>query len=223
MSENTSSDELERLIEAYVRYLEGTDERPNLAGNDPAVVAEASELFRLLDTTWAGDLGLPPLEEDPVAIALGLVDVPVKHETVTIIGAKVAAVRRRSGLRPSDVAKRLSESGHASRAKTIVGMEGASATEVSAMFLVALADALGCSSAELLAATDTEFDEFASWIYSDDFRLEVANWAAETDYQGTDPVSQARNLMLTTSQRSGGNFTRGDWITILRSVLECLQ
>jgi len=75
MNENASSYEakVEELVDAYVRHIEGSEKAPNLTLVDPTIAAEATKLFRLLDATWGSDIDLPPLDEDPVAIALGLV------------------------------------------------------------------------------------------------------------------------------------------------------
>lgn len=77
MNENAAcDDELESLVAAYIRHLEGDGPRPDLRGVEPDIACEARQLFALLDATWASDVELPPLEEDPVAIALGLVERP---------------------------------------------------------------------------------------------------------------------------------------------------
>lgn len=226
MSDNASCDgvEVEELIDAYISYLEGRGDRPDLTGIRPDTAAEASELFRLLDATWASDLDLPPIERDPVALALGLVQLRDLEATAWVLGSKLSAVRRRRHLRPSDVASQLTQAGYARNARSVVKLEETPATEVTKSFLSALSQALGCKEAELTRDTDDPgLDSFATWIRSEQFDREVEKWAAETNYIGPDLRSAARSRLLSARYRRGGEATPSEWITLVRTVLDSLR
>lgn len=223
-STNSNSVELEELIDAYIRYLEGNGERPDLTGIRPDTAAEASELFRLLDATWASGLDLPPIEKDPVALALGLVPLPDLEATMWVLGPKLSAVRRRRRLRPSDVARKLTQAGYPHNAKSVVKLEETPANEVTRTFLSALIHALGCNDTELTRDTDdADLDSFAAWLRSEQFDREVAKWAAETNYVGPDLRSAARARLLSARYRRSGDSTPGEWITLVRTVLDSLR
>lgn len=226
MSDNTSSDsvEVEDLIDAYICYLEGRGDRPDLTGIRPDTAAEVSQLFRLLDATWASDLDLPPIERDPVALALGLVPLPRLEPTAWVLGSKLSAVRRRRRFRPSDVASQLTQAGYSHNARSVVKLEETPATEVTRSFLSALSQALGCNEAELTRdMDDPSLDSFAAWLNSEQFDREVAKWAAETNYVGPDLRSAARSRLLSARYRRGGEATPSEWITLVRAVLDSLR
>jgi transcriptional regulator with XRE-family HTH domain len=220
MTEETGarSGPIDDLVDAYVRYLEGVADRPSLDGLDPTTLAEATELFRLLDATWDSAVDLPPFEEDPVAIALGFVPAP-PPVVARVAGPKLAQQRKQRGLRPSDLADRLNSRGISSSAKEVVRLESRPVVELDPAFLAALAAILGCSPAELTGGASPEVDDFVAWLYSDAFDREVARWAAEHDYRGQDLAVEARSRLLAARQRSGGQGDRDHWIALLRAVL----
>jgi hypothetical protein len=224
MTENTSSglDPVEELVAAYIRYLEGSSPRPNLTGANPTIAAEAAELFELLDATWGSYVELPPLESDPVAIALGLVPPPAPQATA-IAGPRLAAIRQRKGLKASDLAKQLSNSGHTMSARGIADLEGRAVSEVDGTFLTVLINALGCSFDDISAERQTEMQDFVAWLHSPDFDGQVALWARDAGYEGPDLTARARSRLLTVRQRSGGEQEREQWITWLRTVLDSLR
>jgi hypothetical protein len=224
MTENTSPgpDPVEELVDAYIRYLEGSSPRPNLTGVNPTAAAEAADLFKLLDATWGSYVDLPPLEADPVAIALGLVPSPAPKAT-TISGARLAAARQRKHLKASDVAKRLSDSGHTMNAKAVADLEGRAVTEVDGTFLTVLVSVLGCGVDDIAIGDQTEMEAFVAWLHSPDFDAQVALWAHDVGYEGPDLTARARSRLLTVRQRSGGDHEREHWIAWLRTVLDDLR
>lgn len=224
MTETTSSgpDPVEELVDAYIQYLEGRSPRPELIGVNPTAAAEAAALFKLLDITWGSYVDLPPLELDPIAIALGLVS-PSAPKATAIAGARVAAARQRKGLKASAVAQRLSDSGYPMKGKDLYDLEGRPVSEVDIAFVAALAAALGCTVGDLSVVDDTELSTFVAWLHSPDFDRQVATWAQERQYDGPDLTSAARHRLLTVRQRSGGDQARDQWIMWLRTVLDDLR
>ncbi len=224
MTDNTgSSVEVEGLVDAYIHYLEGDGNRPDLTGLQSETAAEAAELFRLLDATWASDIDLPPIEQDPVALALGLVPSTAPQATSWIAGPTVSAVRKRRHLRPSDVAKQLTQAGFPHNARSVVKLEEIPASEVNGAFLSALAQVFGCKPADLTQDAEADLDSFAAWLRSEQFDQEVASWEAETKYVGPDLRSTARARLLKARHRSGGKSTQEEWTILLRTVLDSLR
>jgi hypothetical protein len=225
MSDSISpnSDEVEELLDAYICHLEGDGDRPDLAGLQPDMAAEASEFFRLLDATWASDIDLPPIDQDPVALSLGLVLSTDPTSTSWISGPSVSTVRKRRHLRPSDVARYLTQVGYPHSARSIVKLEETPVNEVTRAFLGALVGVLGCSEADLSEGTDADLNNFAGWLRSKQFDEEVARWAIETKYVGPDLRSTARTRLLSARHRRGGESTHHEWIALLRTVLESLR
>jgi len=223
MTEETEapSDPMDDLIEAYVRYLEGGGERPSLERLDPTTRGEAAELFRLLDATWGSQTDLPPLETDPVAIALGFATTPPAAFD-RLAGSKLAQYRKRRNIKPSDLAERLTARGIAATAKWVVRTESLPVADIDPVTVAAIAGVLGCSPAELTVSNPQDFDEFIGWLHSPDFDREVATWAAEHDYRSEGLASDARSKLLAARQRSSGQGDRAHWVALLRAVLNSL-
>lgn len=212
---------IDDLLEAYVRYLEGGGGRPSLQGLDATTRSEAAELFRLLDATWGSQTDLPPLEADPVAIALGFVPAP-PSAPVAVAGRKMAQYRKRRGLKPSDLAERLKARGLTSSTRWVVRTESMAVADVETETVTAIAAILGCSPADLAAGDPQDSDEFITWLYSPDFDQAVADWAAEHEYRVEGLAANARSKLLAARQRSGGRADRPDWVALLRAVLNTL-
>ena len=65
------------LIERYMAHLRGRGPEPDLSVLPPSRQAAIVDQFRIIAALADRDIELPPLEEDPVAVRLGLIDVPV--------------------------------------------------------------------------------------------------------------------------------------------------
>ncbi len=225
MSDNNGPNSigLEELVDAYIRYLEGGGSRPDTTGIKSEAAVEASEFFRLLDAIWASDIDLPPIELDPVALALGFVPSAMPEATWRVAGPKLNAVRRRSRLRPSDVAIKLTEAGYPYSARSLVRLEDTLVQEVNGAFLSALTQALNCHAVELTQDDDADSSGLASWLYSEQFDQQVAKWTAETKYVGPDLQFAARARLLSARHRGGGESTQKEWTSLLRAVLDSLR
>jgi hypothetical protein len=76
----TASEELERQLDALIEecqlYLRGQGPEPGLSDLPPDHQAAIREDFRIVKALADGDPELPPLDQDPVAIRLGLTAAP---------------------------------------------------------------------------------------------------------------------------------------------------
>lgn len=216
--EPTHDGSLDHVIEAYLQYLEGTGPEPSLAQLTASQRAEAQELLALVDASWGSHLELPPLEDDPVAIALGFATQPIP---VVIAGTRLKSVRQRNHLDVRQLSNAIAASGGGLGIAEIARLERQSATEVPADTAAALADALGVSLGEI---TDpSHVDGFVAWLYSADFDEAIAAWAAEQNREPDASARQARQRLLTAQRRSTGRAGRPEWHALLQAVLDAMR
>ena len=98
------------LAEQYLDYLSGArPEPPSLRGLAPAQQREARASWKLLDVARqaAEDYTLPPLEADPLALALGLVPDP----GLRLSGPRLKTARMKRQLQTSQLADLLAARG----------------------------------------------------------------------------------------------------------------
>src|ERR1700722_17460322 len=106
MADDIVQDQIPELIESYVAHLEGEGPAPSLDGLDATTRREARNAFRAVDAAWRSDLEIPPLEEDPVALALGFVPRRDPESFVVVSGRLVKQARQGRGANASgDVAR----------------------------------------------------------------------------------------------------------------------
>jgi hypothetical protein len=98
------------LAEQYLDYLSGArPEPPSLTGLTPAQQREARASWKLLDTARQAveDYTPPPLEADPLALALGLVPDPGRR----LSGTRLKTARMKRRLQTSQLADLLAARG----------------------------------------------------------------------------------------------------------------
>ncbi|HEX5113668.1 MAG TPA: hypothetical protein VFW65_00565 [Pseudonocardiaceae bacterium] len=87
----TSDDELNNtiddVIEQYILFLRGRGPEPDLSALPPDRRAAVTEQLKIVSSLADSDPELPPIEDDPVAIRLGVTD----HGGVTPVGRRLAA------------------------------------------------------------------------------------------------------------------------------------
>src|SRR5713226_3848847 len=106
------------LAEQYLDYLSGARPEPHsLQGLTPAQQRKARASWKLLDTARqaAEDYTPPPLDADPLALALGLVPDPGRR--LSGLGLKKARMKRR--LQTSQLAALLAARGWDVSTKTV--------------------------------------------------------------------------------------------------------
>ncbi len=106
------------LAEHYLDYLSGTrPEPPSLKGLTPAQQREARASWKLLDATRqaAEDYTPPPLDADPLALALGLVPDPGRR----LSGPDLKRARMKRHLQVGQLADLLAARGWDISTKTV--------------------------------------------------------------------------------------------------------
>lgn len=226
MADDIVEDQITELIEAYIAYLDGDGPAPSLGGLDPVARREARNAFRAVDAAWRSDIEIPPLDEDPVALALGFVAHPAPAPVVFISGKLVKHPRRRSGLKASDVAKRMQSAGLQVDHKWVVRLEQSPVQEVAPDVATGLAHVFGVSADALSSAQVQDVDPFAAWLYSDQFDAAFAEWVDEQEGRALpdDLAPVARSKLLVAARRSEGDGGGPAlWVQMLRSVLDELS
>lgn len=235
MSDATDDDErFTTLVEAYVAHLEGHGPAPSLDHLDPDTQREARSVFRAITATWRSDVDLPSLENDPVAQALGFTPVPPRTSppvarptshtapgVVVLSGPKIAAARRRSRLKPSDVTRKLHAGDIQVEANWVFKVEGVPAMTIPEPIAAALAQVLSVAISALTASADDQVDPFAAWLYSSDFDAEIRSWARRQGRRDLSEIAeQARGHLLAVAKRSSGEGEPNQWVNMLHAVLD---
>ena len=184
---------------------------------------ELCGMFRILDANWASEIELPPFEEDPVALALGLAPSAGAEGPVMVAGSRIRSLRRAMNLSRSQLVIAMSGHGWPVTSSELAILERADAELVPARHAGALARALRTGVEALGPGPKDPVQEFVTWLYSDEFDQVIASWAAEHD-RAVDPVAQeARTRMLAPARRSGGPGGRTQWLQTLRAILESIE
>jgi hypothetical protein len=165
---------------------------------------------------------LPPIEEDPVAIALGFVTPSVHEPTILVAGPKVKKLRMRRSLNARQLVEAAAKLGGSLGLQDLVRLERQPLDERLASDVTALADALQCSVRDLSGDPDN-LDPFVSFLYSDAFEAEVAQWCKSTHQDAASLRVDARHRMLVGQRRSTGRGDVEDWMDLLRAVLDSLR
>jgi hypothetical protein len=214
------------LIEAYTAFLDGRAPRPVLNEVEPEMREEVSALFGLLDASWRVGADLPPLGEDPVAVALGFVaprEFGGTRVTVQLDGGRLRQARKRRGMRVSDLVRALQMRDLETTPKWLAQTEMLSAAEVELGFAVGLSDVLGTSVSELCVAPHADAGDFVAWLNSPEFEAEVSHWARTRGRNIPEAVAAVRTRMLVVQLRSSGEADQNRWMAVLRAVLEGLS
>lgn len=209
---------LEHLIEAYLEYLDGAGPEPTLTELSGPQRAEAQELLTLIDASWGSHLDMPPLEEDPVAIALGFAPQPIP---VIIAGPRLKSVRQQNHLDARQLTEAIRALGGDLSIADVVRLERLPAYEIPASTAAVLADALEVNLKEI--ADPSHLDGFVAWLYSKEFEQAVAAWAADEHQDREASTREARQRLLSASRRSAGQVARTGWHTLLQAVLEAMR
>jgi transcriptional regulator with XRE-family HTH domain len=219
-------DKITEFIESYVNHLEGGGPAPSLDGLNSATRREVRNAFRAVDAAWRSDLEIPLIEEDPVALALGLGPLNDADAFLVVSGRLVKKARQARGLKTSDVATRLKSMGlPAADQKWLGRLERAPMQEVALDLATGLANVLGQSPDAISATRDKEVDPFAEWLYSDEFDTAFAAWVEEQHGRRLpgDLAPRARRKLLVAARRSEGDGGSVLWAQMLRSVLDELS
>ncbi|MGW5744709.1 hypothetical protein [Amycolatopsis sp. NPDC003861] len=153
------SDTSPAAAEAGARYLDDPSTALEIGPDHPAdvramvlMLATARNDVVTLNhlRSGAAPVAPPPLEDDALAVALGL----VPSQQAALSGPALRAARQRKGLKASQLAKAVTDAGHPVRSGELQRWEGATSIPMPAETLGAFATALGVSVTSLSDATE---------------------------------------------------------------------
>lgn len=221
MSENDQK-MLGTLAERYLDYLSGVrPEPPSLKGLTPAQQREARASWKLLDAARqaAEDYTPPPLEADPLALALGLVPDPGRR----LSGLRLKKARMKRCLKTSQLADLLAARGWDVSTKTVFRWEMAGSAEIAPALIAAAAEVLRVPAEELTAAAgdhDPATTEIQAAAATPQFAGLARRWAETSGQSLADARAGLQRLMLVTTARRGRHLTAGEWLAVLEDFIE---
>jgi hypothetical protein len=130
----------------------GPERKQMLASLAPYQREAVSKMIELDDLVWAATHGAPPLQEDPVAAALGL----VPDATFRLDSTAFTQLCSRQGVKPTRLAARLRERGWTVEAADVFRWRTSVASDVSPALIRAIGEELGVSPDALVAAPATQ-------------------------------------------------------------------
>lgn len=210
------------LADHYLEYLSGTrPEPPSLTGLTPAQQREARASWKLLDAARQAveDYTPPPLEADPLALALGLVPDPGRR----LSGPRLKRARMRRNLQTSQLAGMLAARGWDVETKTVFRWERAASAEIAPALLASVAEVLRVPAGELTAAAgdhDPATTEIQAAAATPQFGGLVRRWAKKSGQSLADASAGLQRLMLVTTARRGRHLTAGEWLAVLEDFIE---
>lgn len=222
MTTEDNEDRFAGYLDQYVAYLEGVAEMPRINHLEDKDHRELSAMFRVIDANWASEIELPPLEKDPVALALGLVR-PGASSQVLVAGGLIKAMRQAMKLSRSELVAVISTHGWAITPLELTLLERANAEILPVARAGALARALRTDIEALTPSSEDPVGEFVAWLYSVKFDQVVGIWAAGHGRTAESVAEEARTKMLAPARRSGGPGGRSQWLQMLHAVLEAME
>lgn len=221
MSDN-DQEMLGTLAEQYLDYLSGArPQPPSLQGLTPGQRREARASWKLLDTARqaAGDYTPPPLEADPLALALGLVPDPGRR----LSGTRLKKARMKRNLDVSQLAGMLAARGWDVETKTVFRWERAASAEVAPALIAAAAEILRVPAEELTAAAgdhDPAATKVRAAAATPRFAGLARRWARKSGQSPTDASAGLQRLMLVSTARRGRHLTAEEWLAVLEDFIE---
>jgi hypothetical protein len=210
------------LAEHYLDYLSGVrPEPPSLQGLTPAQQREARASWKLLDAARqaAGDYTPPPLDADPLALALGLVPDPGRR----LSGPCLKRARMRRHLQASQLADLLADRGWEVSTKTVFRWEMAASAEIAPALLAAVAEVLRVPAEELTAVAgdhDPATTEIQAAAATPQFARLARRWATTSGQSLADAGTGLQRLMTFATARRGRHLTAGEWLAVLEDFID---
>jgi hypothetical protein len=156
----------------------------------------------------ARDIEPPPLAQDSLAVALGL----VPEAQASMSGERLRLARQRAGLKPSQLAAGLAAGGHDIRSGEILRWESAGTIPVTPTLIEAIATLLRVPASALGHSTTPTVP--ASLAASGQFRGLVRRWAAHT----SQTLAAAQSALLQVAVAPARRGTGSDDETVIAAL-----
>jgi hypothetical protein len=194
---------------------------PSLENLDDADRAEVESLLKVADLLWEQAHGAPSLEADPVAAMLGLIP-DVAH---ALDAAALVRVMKRTGLKPSDLAKRLSDRGWDVQPRDVFQWQIRTTAAVPPALIQAIADVTS-TSVEQLTANRTQATSSVSALQAvtrtPKFKELAQRWA-QLQKTSVDLAASALSARLAASVHRGEHPDEAQMLGSLEALVAALE
>lgn len=194
-------DELDEALADVLDTRAGRSSGKNHRKLSEAERVEIESLVDVADLLWEATHGAPALEADPVAAALGLTTDPGR----TLDSKALRRARSKAGMKPTELARRLTSRGWSVTAGDVFRWENGSAADVVPAQIEAIAQETGSSAGALMTdrAADAEPDLVDAATRSSRFDELVRRWARIQEMSVSDAARSLRFRMLGAVHRGG--------------------
>jgi hypothetical protein len=210
-------DQLDSIIDAHLRHLEGDGPAPDLTALPDGLREEAEARVALLESVWGTQVTTPA--DDPVARRFGF---DRAGETIAIDGHRVAALRKTAGYDLAKLLARVTAAGGDIVIGALFRLEQSDSTPLSQPNASALVAALGTDLSALEAAADIDLGAVRAFLDSPAFYDLVDSWAAEHQRERDEVRSVVEERVLALQYRAE-DVTTDHLSTIVQTILDSLE
>lgn len=210
-------DQLDPIIDAHLRHLEGDGPAPDLTSLPDDLREEAQARVALLEALWGTQITAPA--DDPVARRFGF-DRP--GETIAVDGHRVAALRKAAGYDLAQLLSRVTAGGGDIAIGALFRLEQSDLTPLRQPTASALVAALGTTLAAIEAAADIDLGAVRAFLDSPAFYDLVDTWAAEHQRE-RDEVRAVVEERVLAAQYRAEDVTTEHLTTIVQTILDSLE
>lgn len=208
-----------RIAEQYVDFLDGkAAAAPELEGLEPPLRQHATAVCDALRVAWhSGLMAPPPLDEDPLAISLGLVPDPSR----ALDGNALRTARTRAKLRPSDLRDRLAERGWTVRTAELARWEQEAHVTIMPAVIKAMAEELSVPESRLVARTPASPPDprVEAMTASSRFQSLAQRWAALFSLGEPDAVAALRQVVMSGAALRGEQPSQDAWLDAIEVLV----
>lgn len=210
-------DQLDPIIDAHLRHLEGDGSAPDLTALPDDLREEAQARVALLDAMWGAQI-IPP-DDDPVARRFGF---DRAGETIAIDGHRVAALRKTAGLNLAELLARVTAAGGDIVIGALFRLEQSDSTPLNQPTASALVAALDTTLAAIQASAGIDLGAARAFLDSPAFYDLVDTWAAEHQRERDQVRSVVKERVLALQYRAE-DLTTDHLSAIVETILDSLE
>jgi hypothetical protein len=179
--------------------------------------ADIDSLLHVADLLWeAKHDDVPPLEQDPTAIMLGLVSDPA----ITLDGQAVKTCRMRAGLGHKELAACMAARGWEITTKDVFSWETKTVAGVCPALIRAVAEELGVEESTVTAHAAISAESVIDRVQAHPKFAPLAGWWAEvTHVSDQDARRQLASRMVATANR-GSDLDEEQWLDMLSKLIQ---
>lgn len=210
-------EQLEPIIDAHLRHLEGDGPAPDLTSLPDDLRQEAQTRVTLLEATWG--TRLEPPADDPVARRFGFDRV---GQDIAVDGRRVAAIRKAAGYDLGELLLRATAAGGNINAGALFRLEQSASTPLAQPTASALVAALSTTLAEIQAAADIDLGAVRAFLDSPEVYLLIDSWAVEHRWERDEVRTVVEERVLAVQYRAD-DVTVDQLTAIVRAILDSLE